>query len=109
MNKYVLASISTLAGAVGGFFAGKFYYDKKYSKRADEEVESVKQALGFYNEKEDTASAEEQSDKKPQVVTNSLDVAELKNYQKSVDILILFPIKNAPNPLPTSNTDDCIF
>ena len=23
--------------------------------------------------------------------------------------LILFPIKNAPNPLPTSNTDDCIF
>ena len=22
---------------------------------------------------------------------------------------ILFPIKNAPNPLPTSNTDDCIF
>ena len=50
MNKYVLVSISTLAGAVGGFFAGKFYYDKKYSKRADEEVESVKQALGFYNE-----------------------------------------------------------
>ena len=24
-------------------------------------------------------------------------------------VLILFPIKNAPNPLPTSNTDDCIF
>jgi len=24
-------------------------------------------------------------------------------------LLILFPIKNAPNPLPTSNTDDCIF
>ena len=24
-------------------------------------------------------------------------------------MLILFPIKNAPNPLPTSNTDDCIF
>ena len=23
--------------------------------------------------------------------------------------LKLFPIKNAPNPLPTSNTDDCIF
>ena len=23
--------------------------------------------------------------------------------------VILFPIKNAPNPLPTSNTDDCIF
>lgn len=87
MNKYVLVSISTIAGAVAGFFAGKFYYDKKYSKRADEEVESVKQALGFYDEKEDAASAEKQSDKKPQVVTNSLDVAELKNYQKSVDIL----------------------
>jgi hypothetical protein len=24
-------------------------------------------------------------------------------------LMILFPIKNAPNPLPTSNTDDCIF
>lgn len=87
MNKYVLVSISTLAGAVAGFFAGKFYYDKKYSKRADEEVESVKQSLGFYDVKETEDTAEKQPDKKPQVVTNSLDVAELKKYQQSVDNL----------------------
>lgn len=30
-------------------------------------------------------------------------------YNQSNDRVILFPIKNAPNPLPTSNTDDCIF
>lgn len=30
-------------------------------------------------------------------------------YESGDALLILFPIKNAPNPLPTSNTDDCIF
>lgn len=30
-------------------------------------------------------------------------------FANSTSLVILFPIKNAPNPLPTSNTDDCIF
>ena len=38
---------------------------------------------------------------------------KMKTYydylEESTNVVILFPIKNAPNPLPTSNTDDCIF
>ena len=32
-----------------------------------------------------------------------------RESQNQLTEIILFPIKNAPNPLPTSNTDDCIF
>ena len=41
---------------------------------------------------------------------NRAMLAELFQMEQYVTMaLILFPIKNAPNPLPTSNTDDCIF
>lgn len=48
MNKKVIFCVGTIVGFVVGFVATNHYLKKEYKRISDEEIESVKHAVGFY-------------------------------------------------------------
>lgn len=81
MNKTIIFCLGTILGFAVGVVSTNYYLKKEYSRIANEEIESVKEAVGFYNAKSETEPLKEVKPEPANDPTNDISAMEKEHAQ----------------------------